>query len=1781
MGFWKPGPVQRSALESFTRVFSNEEKRSGVWKIYQSSILDFVDDVILQQTPQTLSDERTVKPDDAEAKYARVVATALLLFNRIIGNSSHQDLEKDLPAVETILSSKSLWTLSYHEDPFVRKSLYILLRSAVAKEPEELEWKLISGALIGRCLHASQLGSSAELSETLLQVTSARPQLWTEDYSGKTSSPKRLLQYIQKGSEGGTGSFWSNLYQLLQTIPAQTLANLDSVKSGETSMTLPAAISLMGSFQDGLNSRDEPRQNRAVAWKAYIDTGMWLVGLLPADAGVQLFRERLSPLVAQYVKPEQNRPQWTLPPVSAEAICTDYLVTLATHNYGIELENVWKQLSSDMLEAVKLSSPEQSKDFNSSQDAVSAHAERLFSLEASVISQLTETEAEPRLLRTFGDVNLPLLDNCLQVLQARNGKPYGAAAVVESMVHRVAQIVQPSKTLLDFVQKDASELLSSPSADRIISIILACRSWDGYGSSFEKIVDRVAQSEPESSNAHAVQKLLSTLNFHEVDDKSGLGSLVVRALNSACAGSTLHWSIVIAVLQNPTSHGELTDSIFLSLLDALSEENKIVDTLNGLSQIATTAPDALKGFQSGSHGSKLTGKLLFLAESPSEEPASLAENLIRAMKESAVTATTAKSSVEILQHNFETVNGESLSIASLLDIAEDLLNSAQTDEIGRIAKDILPGRQSWEKALQPFLELPPRPSTSITSPLGGTVYLADRQTSDGFRKLYESIPRDSSRCSSAFRLAYFTVRLLSSFDVTRHLGAEELETLFYSLPLVVQLIDDDLSIENSNGITGAELPEQREDYMDLVNEGRKVISGWTQSRETNFATVLSLWETKLETLSSSSPVDYRVGEAFVKVLQSGDMAGLSKSAEEIAKLCKDVRTANAIRSASSLLVFKPQVLSNPAGTRLCNELIADSTGLKPQDENKNGLRKLSLLNLLLAGEEAVASSIPTQRLMFFVKNLIQCLQSGSLNLSLQAEILQSLSFVLPCIQEMYGSHWEDCLEILSNTWQEIGGSDDALPVLLASFKLFARIKSIVADEESNDDVKDAWAERKAALCNGLTSTLRKFANRIESSTAFHQPRDVTVDFLCRLASTIPIESIENVGKIFPLMTARSRSVQRAAYTVLHRYIPSIQEQVSFDVALSKSTVRLPDELMSLLLEAPTMDVVSLSYGEDKVWTDIRSYLLSWKVVFDHFDNASLAVQENYASSIKENDVLIPLLEFMFDFLQKSDGKMVDASRFDIRTFEPDEADSLEKEIQWLLVNLYFLCLKHLANMTKSWWIDSKKRIKGPVETWTEKYVSPLIISDALQGVMEWIATQDPNEERALTVKISAKTAEIIASIPVDEESPPVAISLSLPPAYPLQPAVVVGRSRVLVDEKKWKSWLLTIQGVIMFANGNLVDGLLAFRKNVQGALKGQSECAICYSVISTDMQTPNKRCATCKNTFHSIPNLNTLRRGGGRGRFRGRGASSTGNPGPSHGGSKDRTVQGTDNDASVSRLSAEPTCAPPPSITSSTNFSHTRVFRLLSSDACPNLIYHEIDFAVNTAAKIRFIRATPRLQQALGIIGGRDHDVTISDAGDALYSTTYHLHPLDLRSLRRPTPADAQETCHLRGVDPSLPTLLISECCLVYLSPREAAEVVGYFTEGVFGRGGHLPGEGVPLGLILYEPIRPDDAFGRTMVSNLATRGIQLQTLNEYGSLGAQRRRLREQGFDSGQAAADVDFIWDRWVSETEKERVAGLEMLDEMEEWQLLARHYCVAWGWRQGEGGVFDGWRGIEGQA
>lgn len=293
--------------------------------------------------------------------------------------------------------------------------------------------------------------------------------------------------------------------------------------------------------------------------------------------------------------------------------------------------------------------------------------------------------------------------------------------------------------------------------------------------------------------------------------------------------------------------------------------------------------------------------------------------------------------------------------------------------------------------------------------------------------------------------------------------------------------------------------------------------------------------------------------------------------------------------------------------------------------------------------------------------------------------------------------------------------------------------------------------------------------------------------------------------------------------------------------------------------------------------------------------------------------------------------------------------------------------------------------------------------------------------------------------------------------------------------------------------------------------------------------------------------------------------------------------------------------------------SDTRFFRLssASSSAAAPPIYHELDFASLTAPKISTITTEPGLR---ALIPGPHR---VSPDGTALHSPTYHIHPIDLRDLTSPSSSSSSSAASKMTphIDPLLPTLLISECCLMYLSPAAADAAATFFTRTLFPRF-------TPLGMLLYEPIRPHDAFGQVMVANLAARGIELRTIGTYDSLAAQAGRMRAYGFGEdgggkgadgigdqapsaelnsrgvgggGIGVADVNSLWESLVDAEEKARVAELEMVDEVEEWELLAAHYCVVWGWRDGDegekedgegegggggGGVWEGWKSIQSQ-
>jgi tRNA wybutosine-synthesizing protein 4 len=128
-----------------------------------------------------------------------------------------------------------------------------------------------------------------------------------------------------------------------------------------------------------------------------------------------------------------------------------------------------------------------------------------------------------------------------------------------------------------------------------------------------------------------------------------------------------------------------------------------------------------------------------------------------------------------------------------------------------------------------------------------------------------------------------------------------------------------------------------------------------------------------------------------------------------------------------------------------------------------------------------------------------------------------------------------------------------------------------------------------------------------------------------------------------------------------------------------------------------------------------------------------------------------------------------------------------------------------------------------------------------------------------------------------------------------------------------------------------------------------------------------------------------------------------------------------------------------------------------------NLKYVEIDFPDVTERKAQIIRKTEALSQ-------RVWDSEAVPDGETINSKHYALVAGDIRETEA-----LGETLNALGVDPKAPTLVLTECVLVYLKPEDSRRILGFIKS-------FLTGDAAVLN---YEMIKPDDNFGRVMLENL------------------------------------------------------------------------------------------------
>lgn len=96
-------------------------------------------------------------------------------------------------------------------------------------------------------------------------------------------------------------------------------------------------------------------------------------------------------------------------------------------------------------------------------------------------------------------------------------------------------------------------------------------------------------------------------------------------------------------------------------------------------------------------------------------------------------------------------------------------------------------------------------------------------------------------------------------------------------------------------------------------------------------------------------------------------------------------------------------------------------------------------------------------------------------------------------------------------------------------------------------------------------------------------------------------------------------------------------------------------------------------------------------------------------------------------------------------------------------------------------------------------------------------------------------------------------------------------------------------------------------------------------------------------------------------------------------------------------------------------------------------------------------------------------------------STLYTLLPGDLRSLAPLTSALLSPTASSQEpiLDPTIPTLLLAECVLIYLPPQATSDMLSWFAE-TFQKQGSAA--------VSYDPFGLHDSFGQVMIRNLAVR---------------------------------------------------------------------------------------------
>ncbi|KAM9333735.1 E3 ubiquitin-protein ligase listerin [Pholidichthys leucotaenia] len=220
-------PAASAACQAFQAAFSPTKQPEAI-SFCKDEILNVLQDVLLKETADTLSDPQSVTEEEREAKYMRMLTSSLLGVKRLLSLLLKDDRVALEQRLTNLVNSGKFWKYGKHKTPQVRGAFFEMLSALCEFTPGLVQaeaTRLCPAVLLS--IDDTDPIVVSPVWEAVLHVVSSIPDCWTHVNAKKGFLPK-LWALLKEGGKGMAKAIHPNLMPLLSKLPQHvTDPNLD------------------------------------------------------------------------------------------------------------------------------------------------------------------------------------------------------------------------------------------------------------------------------------------------------------------------------------------------------------------------------------------------------------------------------------------------------------------------------------------------------------------------------------------------------------------------------------------------------------------------------------------------------------------------------------------------------------------------------------------------------------------------------------------------------------------------------------------------------------------------------------------------------------------------------------------------------------------------------------------------------------------------------------------------------------------------------------------------------------------------------------------------------------------------------------------------------------------------------------------------------------------------------------------------------------------------------------------------------------------------------------------------------------------------------------------------------------------------------------------------------------------------------------------------------------------------------------------------------------------